>query len=45
MNIAQFTILTQIEVLHKVTYKVVFINLKDGATINVPPMYVLVHLL
>ena len=43
INIAQFIILTQIEVLYKVTCKVVFINLKHGATTNVHPMYWLTY--
>ena len=37
-------ILTPIEILHKVIYKVVFFHLKHGAAINVQPMYVLAHL-
>ena len=43
--IAQFIILTIVEVLHEVTYKVVSMNLKHGATINVHRMYVMAHLL
>ena len=43
INIAQFIFLTLIKVLHKVTYKVFFMNLKHGATINVHPMYWLTY--
>ena len=45
IDIAQIIILTLIEVILKVTYKVVFIHLKHEAAINYWSSYVLPHLL